>query len=82
MKKLIITLLFVLMIISGMLFYSTYRINKDVNKKIDDYKLFDIDNKKKAKEDELNKLKEDNKNKIERYEEVEKWNQDILDYLK
>ncbi len=33
------------------------------------------------KEEKLNELKEKNKDKIVKYEEVEKWNQEIEDYL-
>ena len=33
------------------------------------------------KSEELGELKEKNKDKISKYEEVEKWNQEIKDYL-
>ena len=33
------------------------------------------------KQDELDKLKEENKDKINEYEKVEKWNDEIVNYL-
>jgi hypothetical protein len=82
MRKIIITLLFILMIISEMMFYTSLRINKDINKKIDDYKEVEVEKIKKEKQEELDKLKEENKNKYNRYEEIETWNQEVLDYIK
>ena len=82
MRKLILSMLFILMIISAMLFYSSYKNSKTINDKITTYKTVDVEKIKKDKQDELAKLKEENKSKYERYEDIEKWNKEVVDYLK
>ena len=81
MKKLLLVMLFISIAISSMILCNSINEKKNINNRINKIDA-EASSKKDEKTNELNKLKEENKDKINRYEEVEKWNQEILDYLK
>ena len=74
-------MLFISIAISSMILCNSINEKKNINNRINKIDA-EASSKKDEKTNELNKLKEENKDKINRYEEVEKWNQEILDYLK
>lgn len=73
-KVMTVTIIFLLLVIA----LDTYVLIKNNKKEVE--KEPEVNNT--LLLEELNQVKEDNKDKIERYEEVESWNKEIIEYLK
>ena len=85
-KVLIISLLVIISCILGYFVFDLKSKNSDLSKEynemLDIVKQNELDKETyDQKEHELEELKEKNKDKISKYEEVEKWNQEIKSYL-
>jgi len=85
-RVLVISLLVVMLCVMGYFLFDLKNKNTDLKKKYNEMeeivKKNELDKEVYfKKEEELNELKEKNKDKISKYEEVEKWNQEIKDYL-
>ncbi len=85
-RVLVISLLVVILCVMGYFLFDLKNKNIDLKKKYNEMeeiiKKNELDKEVYfKKEEELNELKEKNKDKISKYEEVEKWNQEIKGYL-
>lgn len=85
-RVLVISLLVVMLCVMGYFLFDLKNKNIDLKKKYNEMeeiiKKNELDKEVYfKKEEELNELKEKNKDKISKYEEVEKWNQEIKGYL-
>lgn len=85
-RALVISLLVIILCVMGYFLVDLKNRNVKLQKKYDELKNIVAQNEldKEAyfeKEKELEDLKEKNRDKIVKYEEVEKWNQEIKEYL-
>ena len=83
MKKIICLLLFIGLIFLSYLLINTYNSNKKLKEDIEKYELKLVDNQKEYNEKKqlLESLKEEKKDKVQRLEDLEVWNQEVVKYL-
>jgi predicted Holliday junction resolvase-like endonuclease len=72
--------LFIVIISLSFVLYRRYQDNKIINQEIKEDRE-EKNKKREEKQRELDNLIEQNKDKIERYQKIEKWNEEITSYL-
>ncbi len=83
MKRLLIgtsIFLFIVIVSLSFVLYRRYQDNKIINQEIKEDRE-EKNKKREEKQRELDNLIEQNKDKIERYQKIEKWNEEITSYL-